>query len=91
MPCTLPEFVLVGTVVVLVLGRLVETLARRAAELPTELSGVATPPPGCSPIPPASPFDSFIAFLGQLHPGPGWHHQELTRVTMVMPSMTTLT
>ena len=84
----LPGVLLVGADVVLVLGRLVETLARRAAALPTELSGVPTPPPGwcCNPIPPASPFDSFMLFLGQLHPGPGWHHQELTRVTMVEPT-----
>ena len=84
---TLPAVLLVGADVVLVLGRLVETLARRTAALPNELSGVPTPPPGwcCSPIPPASPFDSFMVFLGQLHPGPGWHHQELTLVTMVGP------
>ena len=88
---TLLAAVLVGAVVVLVLGSwLVETLARRVAPaLPAEapVSELATPPPPppppgcwCCCTPPASPFESFIALLGQLHPGPGWHHQELTLV-----------
>ena len=41
---TLPAAVLVGAVVVVVLGRLVETLVRLSAWLPTEVSGVPGPP-----------------------------------------------